>query len=439
MYRTQIKHKVVLFGHFGAGNLGNESTLQAMLCNLRRLVPDSEIACVCTVPEKVARDYQIATRPISETVIGEWRRQSSIAKVLRKLALGIPIEVYRWLTAIRTMKGTRALIIPGTGLLTDAYGLRGWGPYNLFKWSVVAKLCGCRLLFVSVGAGPLYTRRGRFFVKTALRLADFSSYRDVASKQYLERTGFSTVEHTVSPDLAFSLPECRVPKSCDDKRSKRRVGLGIMEYAGRYSVADPKDATFQTYLESLAVFAEWLLANNYEVRLLIGDVTDIPVIRQFKSLLASRLSSLTLASVIDEPISCVDDLLTQLATTDLIVATRFHNVLLALLLGKPTLAISFHHKCTSLMKQVELSEYCLDINCLSADALVAKFVELEHDADSIRSQSLQKTLGFRELLDRQYSEIARLIGRGANKIAVGVDQARPMAQSYQSLGADTKQ
>ena len=42
------------------------------------------------------------------------------------------------------------LIVPGTGLLTDAYGLGGWGPYSLFKWSLAAKLRGCRVLFVSV-------------------------------------------------------------------------------------------------------------------------------------------------------------------------------------------------------------------------------------------------------------------------------------------------
>ena len=53
-------------------------------------------------------------------------------------------------------------IVPGTGLLTDADGLFGWGPYSLFKWSLIAKVCRCKLLLVSVGAGPIYGILGRW-------------------------------------------------------------------------------------------------------------------------------------------------------------------------------------------------------------------------------------------------------------------------------------
>ena len=56
------------------------------------------------------------------------------------------------------------LIVPGTGLLTDAYGLLNWGPYNLLKWSLIAKLCRCKLLFVSIGAGPVYGTLGKYFI-----------------------------------------------------------------------------------------------------------------------------------------------------------------------------------------------------------------------------------------------------------------------------------
>ena len=99
------------------------------------------------------------------------------------------------------------LIVPGTGLLTDAYGLFGWGPYSLFKWSLLAKACRCKLLFVSVGAGPIYGALGRWFVKSALSLADFRSYRDDSTKQYLKSIGFHSDNDRVCPDLVFSLSE----------------------------------------------------------------------------------------------------------------------------------------------------------------------------------------------------------------------------------------
>ena len=127
--------------------------------------------------------------------------------------MGVPSELYRWLKAIRTLRGTDMLIVPGTGLLTDAYGLFSWGPYNMFKWSFVAKLCRCKLLFVSVGAGPIYTALGRYFVKSALALADFRSYRDASTVQYVRGIGFRANNDSVYPDLAFSLPENVIPRA----------------------------------------------------------------------------------------------------------------------------------------------------------------------------------------------------------------------------------
>jgi len=62
------------------------------------------------------------------------------------------------------LKGADTLIVPGTGLLSDAFGLFRWGPYNVLKWSLAAKVRRCKLLFVSVGAGPLYGALGRRLV-----------------------------------------------------------------------------------------------------------------------------------------------------------------------------------------------------------------------------------------------------------------------------------
>ena len=109
------------------------------------------------------------------------------------------------------LRRTDMLIIPGTGLLTDAYGLLGWGPYNLLKWSLIAKVCRCKLLFVSIGAGPIYGTLGRWFVKAILSLADFRSYRDNSTMQYLKGIGFRADNDRVYPDLAFSLPEAVIP------------------------------------------------------------------------------------------------------------------------------------------------------------------------------------------------------------------------------------
>lgn len=403
------KRKIAFFGHFGWGNLGNESTLQAMLCHLRSQAPDAEFNCICTGPDTVAAAYNINAVSSRETVGKTWGLRNPAARVARMLVVGIPIELYRWLKSLKTLWHADALIMPGTGVLTDAYTLLDWGPYDMFRWSIAAKLCRCKLFFVSVGAGPIYSHAGKFFVKAALTLANFRSYRDESTRQHLKGIGFRTGDDQVYPDLAFSLPEHLVPPAQERNGRRLVVGLGLMEYAGRYSVERPTSAVYSAYLEVLVEFVKWLLAHDYDVRLLIGDLADLPVTKEFKSLLKQRSVTHEEGRIIDEPVASVDDLLKQLGSTDLVVATRFHNVLLSLLLDKPVVAISFHHKCSSLMRQMGLSEYCQDINRINTEELIEQFCDLETNAERLKPLIKHKTDDFRRALNEQYGYIVEEI------------------------------
>lgn len=405
--RTTLEHRkktICLFGHFGLGNFGNESTLQAILYNLRRRLPDADISCICTGPAATATTHNIRAMPISRMVVKAWRPDNRVARVLRSVFIGMPSELYRWCDGLVRIDGTDVLIIPGTGLVTDAYSLRGWGPYSMFKWSLIAKMRGCKLLFVSVGAGPIYGRLGRFLVKSALALADFRSYRDASSLQYLQGLGFVTTSDRVYPDLAFSLPRALILHHSNKNRRRPVVGLGVMLYAGRYS-DKPNATTYRNYLEQLVILVSWLLTREYDVRLLIGDLCDRPVMEEFKGLLKERLPAYDASRIVDEEVVSVEQLLSQLAETDLVVATRFHNVLLALLSNKPAVAISFHHKCASLMSAMGLSDYCLDINELKAAELIEKVCDIEKNACKLKALIGERTEQCRRALEEQYELI----------------------------------
>ena len=400
------RKKIAFFGHFDSSNFGNESTLQAILYHLRCYQPDAEVVCISTGPEATVANHHIEAIPISETFFKSSPPRNPLLRIVRRLFVGIPSEFKRWVDSLMSLRRTDMLIIPGTGLLTDAYGLKGWGPYNVFKWSLVAKLCRCKLLFVSVGAGPIYSALGRCLVKSALSLADFRSYRDNASKEYLKRIGFHADNDRVYPDLVFSLPETVIPHQDNTKKGRRTVvGLGLMDYAGKYSIPRQSNEIYLAYLENLASFVRWLLARENDVRLLIGDRMDVHTTQEFRGLLRERLSVFDEEHIIDEPVSSVEGLLSQIATTDIVVATRFHNVLLALLCEKPVISISFHHKCESLMSVMGLSAYCLDINAFKADSLIEKFCDLETNASKIKSIIREKATEFRGALDEQYDLI----------------------------------
>jgi polysaccharide pyruvyl transferase WcaK-like protein len=401
--------KICFFGHFGSPNFGNEITLQTVLYHVRRRLPEAEVACICTGPEALAATLKIETVPISRTFVKPGKLCTRLPRLLRRLFIGAPSELCRWFETFKTLKLADVLIIPGTGLLTDAYGLLEWGPYNLFKWSLIAKVCRCKLLFVSVGAGPVYSTLGKYFVKSALSFADFRSYRDNASLDHLKSIGFATNSDRIYPDLVFSLPEAMLPHD-RDRRSKRSiVGLGLMLHAAMYRTVGPASVAYSAYLECLVAFVRWLLAHNYDVRLLIGEVSDSGASDEFKSLLRRSLGTYDERRIIDQPALSVEQLLPQIAATDIVVATRFHNILLALVLNKPVISISFHHKCASLMAEMGLSDYCQDINHMNAARLIEQFQDVERNAEKLKTLIRQKVEESRTALDEQYSLILKCV------------------------------
>lgn len=397
--------RIAFFGHFGWTNLGNECTLQVALQQFRRLDPDCGFVCICTGPDVVTKAYNISAVPTRTYIFKPWIGANPLLRLVRKALIAVPSEICRWLHGFRTLRGTDALIVPGTGLLTDAFGLFGWGPCDMFRWSLTAKLCRCKVLFVNVGAGPVYSRIGRFCVRAALSIADFRSYRDEASRSYLNSMGFSAARDRIYPDLVFSLDAPRLAGDSIRRAARPVIGLGVMQDAGRYGVGKADSATYQAYLDTLAQFAKWLVGRGYDVRLLIGDFVDRDVIPTFRSLLTKRLCSDEEKRIIDDSVTTVDDLLWQISTTEFVVGTRFHNLVLSIILCKPVLAISFHHKCVSLMNQMGLERYCQDINCVSFDKLVEQFCHLEQNADSVKQMLATRIARCRAVLDEQYGEI----------------------------------
>jgi polysaccharide pyruvyl transferase WcaK-like protein len=403
--------KVAIFGHFGTTNLGNDSTLSAVLYHLRRFNPDAEVTCICSVPEDAASTHHIEAIPITENFAPGWAPSHRLGKVLRKVLVAIPSELYRWRRGLRELRTTDMLIIPGTGLLTDVGGLFGWGPYSLFKWSLIAKISRCKVFFVSVGAGPIYGALGKSLVKRALSLADFRSYRDDSTRRYLESCiGFRSNSDRVYPDLVFSLPDARIPRGNPGQGNQQRrpvAGVGLMLDPGRLSAPKPTNRFHQAYVENLVSAVGQLVADGYDVRLLIGDRRDASVVHEFMATARERLSAHIRSHIADESANSVGELLAQIASTDIVVATRFHNVIFALLCGKPVIAISFHHKCESLMRTIGLSRYCLDIDGVRAEELIERFHELQANADEVKRQISGRVDMFRRALDEQYEYVFR--------------------------------
>ncbi len=424
--------KIALFGHFDGTNFGNECTLQAVLYHLRRLQPDAHVSCICSGPQVTAKTYGIEALPITRGFLKSWVPANPLTRTVRKFcaALREPLE---WVETIRRIRGTNIFIVPGTGLLTDAYGLRGWGPYGLLRWSLSAKTCGCRLALMSIGAGPLYRILGKWFVRIILSVADFTSYRDTATVRYLESIGLARNGEEICPDLAFSIPDCKIPCHARVPDTRPVVGLNVMEYAGKYSVPNPTDTAFTKYLQSLVETAVWLLDRGYDISLLSGDAGDSKARHAFRQLLEQEYPAYGDCRIVDEPVSSVTDLLRQIAAADFMIATRFHNLVLGFLCGKPIISISFHHKCESLMSSMGMSDYCIGMDVLAAGRLIETFCRLEANADTLKPLIRERISTFRQALDLQFTQLFCTAGQKLRASRPSQSKQPPRTASLQHI------
>jgi polysaccharide pyruvyl transferase WcaK-like protein len=163
--------------------------------------------------------------------------------------------------------------------------------------------------------------------------------------------------------------------------------------------------TYVNYINKLANFVSWLLQNQYTVRFFIGEERDRLAIQELREIIDKNGVVYSEDHIIEESISTLDDLMFQLEKTNLVVASRFHSVLLAQLLNKPTLALSFHDKIDSLMADSQLTEYCLSIDDFDVETLKERFLAIKENQILVKNQLSKRTQQYREALDKQYDSL----------------------------------
>jgi polysaccharide pyruvyl transferase WcaK-like protein len=422
--------RIVFYGNFGAGNLGNEVTLQTAIEQTLARVPGAKLLCVCTNPEDVRTRHGIEAapvlwrdsgwswldldRPARASDAGAAARSGAPARHGLGAQLGrlgrvafrrMPLEIAHWFRMLGLMARNDVFVVPGTGIVTDAAcGSLGY-PYDMFKLTVLARLCGKRVIFLSVGAGPFRYRLGCWLISRSLGMAHYRSYRDLDSKQRLHDIGFDTSKDAVYPDLVFGLSKGSLAVKPVAPGSRRIVALGLKDYAAPVSDADAQG--YREYLRVMADFVTWLQAQDYVVRLIIGDAQyDTRVREDLIALLAARGAAGAKAPLLlSEPVPTVNELLRQLHETEAVISPRFHNLVLALMLNKPVLALSDLPKVTALLVDLGLGDYCLPLENLEAGELTRRFARLQSDAGKLRSYIGDAVERYRASVEDQYARV----------------------------------
>jgi polysaccharide pyruvyl transferase WcaK-like protein len=437
--------KIGVFNHGGTKNLGDEALLAAVIQNSRRRAPGAEIIGFTINPEDTHQRHGIPCFPIrrmastkpgvpapassatdSPQVVQKPVKRSfgqTLKNAIKtipgvrplvsglwhgtKAVISIPAELKFLFDSYRRLKDVDLLLAAGGQQLNDGYG-GAWGfPFTLLKWTILAKCTGTKVALLSVGAGPLELPLSKFFVKCTLGMVNYRSYRDAISSRMMESMRVKG-SHPVYPDLVYSL---QLPSPNPPEESNRRVVVGtntVPFFDGRYWPT-PDPARYQDYVRKVARFAEWLDKSGHAVLFfptqVRADTLTINDIRQAMNGSGHSQNMLT-----GRPVNVLEDLVSEISRADLVVANRYHGILISLVLNKPVLGVAYHEKSRALLEQAGQGDYVLNIENFKVEDLVERFQAMEANAPALKKQIAERLAPLRQALDEQYDKVFRMIG-----------------------------
>ncbi|RWX80898.1 exopolysaccharide biosynthesis protein [Neorhizobium lilium] len=372
--------KISLLGQFGSGNSGNDGSLEAMLICLRRLRPDAELLCICSNPTVVRSQYNIPSISVGGPALS-----NSWINALDRMLARLPRRLALLYGALAHFQMGDIMIIPGTGILDD-FQERAFGwPFVIFCWCLVARLRQTKIAFISIGAGPITNRLSRWFLRSAAKMASYRSYRDDYSLRYMKTIGLDVSGDRRYPDIAFDLP-VPAPGTKAHPDNPLRIGVGIMHYRGWQSEHPRSEAIYQEYITKMSRFVAWLLDQGYHVSLLMGDVTDRKACDDLVAMLAPTIASEDGALLEIGSARSLHDIMDQMSTVDAAVVSRYHNLVCALKLGRPTISLAYAHKNDDLMKDFRQDKFCRHIETFQVDDLIDLLKSALADRELVKEQ-----------------------------------------------------
>ena len=160
------------------------------------------------------------------------------------------------------------------------------------------------------------------------------------------------------------------------------MGVSPIAYARPGFWPTEDRAQHERYMTELALFVAELLRRGSVVTLFSSSSPDEQLFNDLRARIDPGLESEMRARLLFANIPSVQDLLVLLHSLDFVVASRLHGLLLAFLTGKPCVALSYDRKVETLMMDVGLNAYCLDIRSFTSESLLATFRRLQADGIS---------------------------------------------------------
>lgn len=260
--------------------------------------------------------------------------------------------------------------------------------------------------------GPLKNRFAKMLVYHSLRKCRLVTSRESVSNDFLSSMDITSYLY---PDLGLYLQPSDIDMS-DYLRQKgvsldmKNVLMTARPY--RFGGSSNAEVLYGRYIDSFVQLTNYLFDKGWGITLFahtLGPSThedDRLAIRDIMSRLTSDVKS-KVVIIDDSSLNCreVEKLYSYY---DYLVGTRFHSVIFGLNVGVPALAIAYGgNKGTGIMKEFDLSEYCLKIDEIEGDRMIQVFDNMIHN----REEYVNKLHETRIIIDKSRVDLIDRIGR----------------------------
>lgn len=355
---------VLICGAYGKGNAGDDSILEAILAQMRRIDPDMPCYVLSRNPKETRCRYRVgALHTFDPRFIGRMRR-------------------------------TRLYINGGGSLIQDVTSTRSLQYY--LSNIALAKLCGNQVLMYGCGIGPVSVPKNRKTAgKTIESYADIITLRDPQSAEELQSMGVSRPEIRLTADPALLL------HPAEEARVDGYLLSQGMDPAGSYClfVLRPWEG-FDAACPSFAAAAEqvWQTRGLTPVFLALEPGRDLPVCQQTASLV--RCPHYVLSAPHDG-----DLIVGLMKKMHVVVSMRLHALIFAAGQGIPLVGVVYDPKVSGFLDYLDQKRY-MDLAEVTEEALLEQICDaLSVGPDAYSALRLQKLaeeneLAARELLER---------------------------------------
>jgi polysaccharide pyruvyl transferase WcaK-like protein len=427
-----VSARIAFISPTGFGNLGDAAIIDSLIHGIRQRIPDADIVGFTLNPSDTAARHGIRAFTCSGLSVPRYRarekppghddspgagqpgRPLAVAAARRALALvpgarrayriarvAIAERRHRRLSAQR-IRGFDFVVVAGGGQLDDFWGGAFGHPYALWRWASLARAAGARFVVLSVGTGSLSSPLSAGFVRRALALADYRSYRDSVSRELVGAPALTGGDPIV-PDLAYALP--LVLPGEPEPSAPPAIGISPMAYADPRFWPASDLARYRRHIETLAAFTVRLARAGHHVILFTSDAPDGTSLVELKARVDAELGPDERARIRVPRTDDVSSLMRALRDCEVVIAARLHGVLLGHVAGRPALAIAHERKVRTLMEDMAHGRYCFDIDDFAPDAAWERFLELFARRVELAAEVARTVADYRRRVDAQYDRV----------------------------------